>query len=112
MGSAMTPSSGSMPTNSPRLRSSRRSRRRLKPSAIPSSPNCTRVQEVQECRTWEECQEVACQVQEELLLELDPAPDQPLRRSTKFSSVQPSEVKIVFQTYVILLQPAFLFSIS
>merc|ERR1719225_2396127 len=107
--SAMTPSSGSMPTSSPRWRSSRRSRRRLRPFAIPSSPNFTRVQEVQECPTWEECQEVVCQVQEELLLEVDLVLDQPSRKSTNSSHVLPSQIKIVFKTYVILLQPAFLF---
>merc|ERR1712113_1360346 len=88
--SAMTPSSGLMPTNSPRLRSSRRSRRRLRPCVTPSLPSCTRVQEEQECPTWEVCQEVACQVQEEPLQEVDLDPDQPSRRSTKLCPLHPS----------------------
>merc|ERR1712126_493975 len=110
--SAMTPSSGLMPTNSPRSRSSRRSRRRLWPCVTPSSPSCTRVQEEQECPTWEVCQEAACQVQEAPLQEADLDPDQPSRRLTKLCPLPPSHIKIVFETYVILLQPAFLFSIS
>merc|ERR1712209_229014 len=110
--SAMTPSSGSMPTNSPRSRSSRRSRRRLRRCVTPSSPSCTRVQEEQECPTWEVCQEAACQVQEAPLQEVDLDPDQPSRKSTKLCPLPPSHIKIVFETYVILLQPAFLFSIS
>merc|ERR1712126_7355 len=97
---------------SPRSRSSRRSRRRLRRGVTRSSPSCTRVQEAQECQTWEVCQEEACQEQEAPLQEVDLDPDQPSRRSTKLCSLPPSHIKIVFETYVILLQPAFLFSIS
>merc|ERR1712111_88920 len=82
--SVMMPSSGLMPTSWPRSRSSRRSRRRLRPSATRSSPSCTRVQEVQVCQTWEVCQEGECQVQEELLQEADLDPDQPSRKLIKF----------------------------
>merc|ERR1719277_701138 len=98
----------------PGSRSSRRSRRRLRPSATRSSPSCTRVQEVQACPTWEVCQEGECQVQEELLQEADLDPDQPSRKLIKFCHFpfSPSLFEIVFETYVILLQPAFLFSIS
>merc|ERR1712012_23898 len=110
--SVMMPSSGLMPTSWPRSRSSRRSRRRLRPSATQSSPSCTRVQEVQVCPTWEVCQEGECQVQEELLQEEDLDPDQPSRKLTKFAHFSSSLFEIVFETYVILLQPAFLFSIS
>merc|ERR1712111_263880 len=82
--SVMMPSSGFMPTSWPRLRSSRRSRRRLRPSSTRSSPSCTRVQEVQVCQTWEVCQEGECQVQEELLQEEDLVPDQLSRKLIKF----------------------------
>merc|ERR1719411_2509434 len=108
----MTPSSGSTPTSSLRSRSSRRSRRRWRPCVTPLLPSCTRVQEEQECPTWEVCQEAACQEQEAPLQEADLDPDQPLRKSTKLCPLPPSHIKIVFETYVILLQPAFLFSIS
>merc|ERR1711972_781419 len=71
-------------------------------------PECRRSK----CPTWEVCQEVACQVQEAPLQEVDLDPDQPSRRSTKLCPLPTSHIKIVFETYVILLQPAFLFSIS
>merc|ERR1711962_1169642 len=57
--SATRPSSGWTPTSLPRLRSSTRSRRRLRVFASPSSPSCTRTLEVlqveclEECLTWE-----------------------------------------------------------
>merc|ERR1712113_677677 len=56
---AMRPSNGWTQTNLPRLRSSTRSRRRLRVFATPSSPSCTRTLEVlqeecpEECLTWE-----------------------------------------------------------
>merc|ERR1719494_1816226 len=59
MTSATRPSSGWTPTSLPRLRSSTRSRRRLRVFATPSSPSCMRTLEVlqeecpEECLIWE-----------------------------------------------------------
>merc|ERR1712079_559378 len=78
---ATRPSSGWTPTSSPRLRSSMRSRRRLRLSATRSSPSFMGQPEVllAACLTWE-----AWEVQEELLLEVaKEEPVQPLRRLTK-----------------------------
>merc|ERR1719225_1747697 len=78
----MRPSSGWTLTSLPRSRSSRRSRRRWRASATPSSPSCTPVPGARECLTWAVCP-VACLEQEAPPLEVDPELDPPSRRSTK-----------------------------
>merc|ERR1712107_198467 len=85
--SVTRPSSGWMPTSSPRWRSSRTSRRRWRDCATPSSPSSTsRLEELQEaCLTWEECQVVCQELVQEVLLQEVQDLDQPSRRLTKFN---------------------------
>merc|ERR1712107_166521 len=85
--SVTRPSSGWMPTSSPRWRSSRTSRRRWRECATPSSPSSTsRLEELQEaCLTWEECQVVCQELVQEVLLQEVQDLDQPSRRLTKFN---------------------------
>merc|ERR1711988_23274 len=86
--SVMTLSSGWTPTSWPRLRNSKRSRRRLRPSATRSSPSCTSLPEVPVCPTWEECPEECLELAEpeEPLPEEVQALDPPSRRSTKIEN--------------------------